>query len=490
MCAVKKLIGVCLIGLAVASPIAAPSPVPPRETQDGITEWPHFNPVDITPTIKLEPTNQPRAAGNIFHHCGFPPLQPCWELEEDIRHYEDEIRHRLDEVDPLLPTVTDDPKKPLVRPGGQIPYIIPPKVPHPPAGHYEDEKEDGSAPKAPGVKRSVAGAEAEPWVTGLHDFEVDDFEDDDFEEVDLKDADFEDNYFEDDDGPVPDVTRVTVTTTVPTTTTVSSKKSAASVPTGPVTVSAQVTVTTSTRVTVISTVPTTVSKWVPVIPVTTSTLVPVVTSTGVNSTTLTVVSTTVSTTVPTTISKWIPTTFSTWFPTTSSTVSTLVRDPSEWPGTYTNPRAKATPLEVPRPSYKNKDSDAPGSVEEPTAKFPGTYTKSFKATVSTTVHSTVTKPAHHVQETAYVSIPASPSSMVTSGSAKAAREDKDHEQHFDSDDDDSVRLWPLPPLQARDLEPKDIPALTLEVPTERPGPTKAVVSYVTMAATVTDLARP
>ncbi|RYP31960.1 hypothetical protein DL767_005501 [Monosporascus sp. MG133] len=456
MCAVKKLIGVCLIGLAVASPIVAPSAAALRETEDGVTEWPHFNPVDITPMIKPEPTNQPRAARSLFHDCGYPPLQPCWGLE-------DEIRHRLDEANLLPSRVTDDPTRPLVRPGRETLRIIPPKVPRPPAGHYEDEKEDSSDPKASEAKRDLAGAEAEPWVTGLHDFE-------------------------DDNGPAPDVTRVTVTTTVPTTTTVSTKKTTAPLPTGPVTVSARVTVISTVPTTITNTVPTTVSKWVPVIPVTTSTLVPVVTSTGVNITTRTVVPTTISTTVPTTISKWVPTTFSTWFPTTPSTVSTFVADPSEWPGTYTNPHARETPLEVPTPSYGNKNSDAPGSVEEPTAKFPGTYTHSFKATVSSTVRSTVTKPAHHVQETAHVSTPPSPSAAVTSGPAKPAPEDND--QHVDSGDDDSARLRRPPPLQARGLGPKEIPARQLVVPTEVYGLLETVVSYVTVTATVTDLACP
>ncbi|RYP83847.1 hypothetical protein DL770_005317 [Monosporascus sp. CRB-9-2] len=461
MCAVKKLIGVCLIGLAVASPIVVPSAAAPHETEDGITEWPHFNPVDVTPTIKLEPTNQPRATPSFSNKCGLPPLKPCRGLEDEIS--------RILEAHPLPTKEPDDPKKPLVRPGRQIPHIIPPKVPHPPAGDYGEEKEDGSDPKAPGLKRDLAGAEAEPWVTGLHDSE-------------------------DDDGPVPAgpvttptgiiVTRVTVTTTIPTTTTVSSKKSAAPVPTGPVTVSAQVTVTTST-ITVISTVPTTVSKLVPVIPVTTSTIVPVVTSTGVNLTMLTAVWTTDSTKVETTISKWVPTTFSTWFLTTSSTVSTLVGDPSERPGTYTNPDPKATSLEVRRPSDKN--SDAPGSVEEPTAKFPGTYTRSSKATVSTTVPSTVTKPAHQVQETAYVLVPPNLSSAETPEPTRPAAKDKDHDQHVDGDDD-SVRLSPLLPLQARDPEPKYIPTRPLEVPTELFGPMKTVVPYLTVTATVTDLA--
>ncbi|RYP03584.1 hypothetical protein DL764_005045 [Monosporascus ibericus] len=451
MCAARKLIGVCLIGLAVASPIAVPSAAAPRETEDGITEWPHFNPVDITPTIKPKPTSQPRAARSL--DCGFPPWRPCLGLE-------DEIRHRLDDANLLPSRVADDLEWPLVRPGSQTPHIIPPKVPRPPAGHYEDEKEDGSDPKAPRVKRDVAGAEAEAWVTGLHDFE-------------------------DDDGPLPAVTRVTVMTTVPTTTTVSPKKSAASMPTDPVTVPAQVTVTTSIRVTVISTVPTTVSKWVPVIPVTTSTLVPVVTSTGVNSTTLTAIPTTISTTVRTTISKWIPTTFSTWFLTTSGTVSTLVGDASEWPGTYTKPHVKATPLEVPRPSYKDKNSDATGSIEDPTAKFPGTYTHSFRSTVTSTTHSTVTKPAHNVEESAYVSIPPSPPSAVTSGRTKAAPEDKVHDQHVDSDDD-SVRLRPL---EARDLEPKERPGWPLVVPTKASGQSKKIISYETMMAAVTDMAR-
>ncbi|RYP62730.1 hypothetical protein DL769_007189 [Monosporascus sp. CRB-8-3] len=379
MCAVKKLIGVCLIGLAVASPIVIPSAAAPRETEDGTTEWPHFNPADMTPAIKPKPTIQPRAEDSLFHNCGFPPLKPCWD--EDIRHF--------GESPPLPRKATDDPKTPLFRRGPQVPHIVPPKVPHPPAGYRGDEKEDGSDPKAPGVKRDVAGAEA-----GGHDDPVP-------------------------AGPVTTptgvaVTRVTVVTTVPTTTTVSSKKSAASTAAGPATVSTRVTFTSAVPITITTSVRTTVSEWVPVIPVTTSTRVPVVTSTGVNITTSTganittwiavpttisttvpttistTVPTTIATSVPTTISKWVPTTLSTWFPIASSAVSTLAGDPSEWPGTYTKPHAKTT----------------------------------------------------------------------------------------------------LPPLEARGLEPEDIAARQLEVSTELLGPTKTVVSYVTVTATVTDLACP
>ncbi|RYP68528.1 hypothetical protein DL771_006605 [Monosporascus sp. 5C6A] len=443
MCAVKKLVGVCLIGLAVASPIVVPSAAVPRETEDGVTEWPHFNPVDITPPIKPKPTSQPRAARSLFNQCGSPPLQPCWGLE-------DEIRRRLDEANPLARKVTDDPKKPFVRPGPLVPHIVPPEVPHPPAGHHEDENEDGSSPKTPGVKRGVAGAEAEPLVVGLRDFE-------------------------DHNGPVPPgpvttmtgvaVTRVTVTTTttVPTLTIVSTKKSAAPVPTDPVTVSAQVTVTILTRVTVVTTVPTTISKWVPVIPVTTSTRVPVVTSTGVNVTTWTVVPTTIRTTVLTTISKWVPTTFSTWFPTTSSTVPTLAGDPLEWPGTYTKPRPKTTLLEAPRPSYKDKSSHAPGLVGNSTAKFPGTYTNSFSSRPKTT-------PLESPRPTLEPE-----SSHTPTTATKSTRPDQRV---------DSVPLWPLPPLQARGLEPEELPSRPLGVPTEL-FPMKTVASDVTVTVTVT-----
>ncbi|RYO79384.1 hypothetical protein DL766_000122 [Monosporascus sp. MC13-8B] len=447
MCAPKKLIGVCLIGLAVASPIVVPSAAAPQETDDGITEWPRFNPVDITPQIIPKPTSQPRDADSVFNHCGFPPLQPCWFPEDELRHRLDEVGRNL-----LPPKVTDEHKKPLVRPEGQVPHIIPPKIPHPPAGHHEDGKEDGSDPKAPGVKRDVAGAEA----ASLHDSE-------------------------DHDGPVPTgpvttpagvaVARVTVTATVGTTTTVPTEESAVPVPAGPVTASTRVTVTASTRVTVTvsapvtvtSTVPTTVSKWVPVIPVTTSTRVPVLpwtpvniaTSTGVNITTWTAVPTAITTTVPTTItvsvptaiSKWVPTTYSTWFPTASGTVSTLVEEASEWPGTYTNPHPKTTPPEVPKPSYKNKSSHTPTPV---------------------------TKPTHRVNEPAHFSLPQNPEPVVAPGPKHAAQKDKEHDQHIDSDD--SVQVWPLPSLQARDLQ--------------RLRHTETVVSYVTVTATVTDLACP
>ncbi|RYP16388.1 hypothetical protein DL765_005168 [Monosporascus sp. GIB2] len=440
MCALKKLVSVCLIGLAVASPIVIPSAAAPQETDDGITEWPHFNPVDITLPIKPKPTSQLRDLDSGLDRCGFPPLQPCWQADDD------ELRHRLDEAGwgPILPKVTDEHKKPLVRPEGQVPHIIPPKVPHPPASHHEDEKEDGSDTKAPGVKRDVAGAE----VASLHDSE-------------------------DHDGPVPTgpvttpagvaVTRVTVTATVETTTTVPTEESAAPVPAGPVTVSTRVTVISTVPTTITTSVPATVSKWVPVIPVTTSTLIPVLTWTSVNITTSTAVNittwaavptaitttvpTTITITVPTAVSEWVPTTYSTWFPTASGTVSTLVEDASEWPGTYTDPQPKTTPPEVPSPSYKNESSHTPTPV---------------------------TKSTHRVKEPTHFSLPPNPGPVVTRGPKHAVQKDEEHDQHIDSDD--SVQVWPLPSIQARDVE--------------RLRHTETVVSYVTMMATVTDLACP